>query len=94
MFEDSQTAVLIQSGNEILRVPMQDGEALDKIITAFINYVRPEVKDFRTAIGAFKQDLPKILDALRDTIERQNESNATFRECRNNFGRFAKINQS
>ncbi|OWY64453.1 DNA methyltransferase [cyanobacterium TDX16] len=90
LFEDSQTAVLIQSGNEILRVPMQDGEALDKIITAFINYVRPEVKDFRTAIGAFKQDLPKILDALRDTIERQNESNAAFRECRNNFWEICK----
>ncbi|PSM45860.1 DNA methyltransferase [Chroococcidiopsis sp. CCALA 051] len=90
LFEDSQTALLIQSSNEILRVPMRDGDALDKVISTFINYVRPEVKDFRTAIGAFKQDLPKILDALRDTIERQNESNAAFRECRNNFWEICK----
>lgn len=69
---------------------MRDGDALDKVISTFINYVRPEVKDFRTAIGAFKQDLPKILDALRDTIERQNESNAAFRECRNNFWEICK----
>ncbi|HZG72972.1 MAG TPA: type ISP restriction/modification enzyme, partial [Chondromyces sp.] len=85
LFEDSQTAVLIQSGNEILRVPMKDGEALDGLLNHFINYIRPEVKDFRTAIEAFKQDLPKILDALRHTIDNQHETNAEFGKCINSF---------
>ena len=85
LFEDSQTSVLIQSGNEILRVPMKDGEALDGLLNYFINYIRPEVKDFRTAIEAFKQDLPKILDALRDTIDSQHETNAEFGKCINSF---------
>ncbi len=44
LFEDSQTAVLIQGGEERLRVSMRDDEALDGIINAFINYVRPEVR--------------------------------------------------
>ena len=33
---------------------MKDGEALDGLLNHFINYIRPEVKDFRTAIEAFK----------------------------------------
>ena len=38
LFEDSQTAILIQGGNESMRVPIKDAEALDKIITNFINF--------------------------------------------------------
>ena len=50
LFEDSQTAVLIQSGTEVIRISMQDGEALERLLNCFINYVRPEVRDFRAAI--------------------------------------------
>lgn len=46
IFEDSQTAILIQRGEEKLRVSMQDAEKLDSLLNAFINYIRPEVKDF------------------------------------------------
>jgi predicted helicase len=90
LFEDSQTAILIQSGTETMRVPLKDGEALDRIITAFINYVRPEVKDFREAIEHFKEDLPTILNALRDMIDGQQEMNAEFTICRNNFWEICK----
>lgn len=38
LFEDSQTAILIQGGNESMRVPIKDAEALDEIITNFINF--------------------------------------------------------
>ncbi len=90
LFEDSQTAVLIQSGSEIMRVPMKDGEALDGLLSHFINYIRPEVKDFRAAIEIFKQDLPTILNSLRDMIDRQQETNVQFRECRNKFWEICK----
>jgi predicted helicase len=53
LFEDSQTAVLIQSGQENQRVSMRDADAVDRIINNFINYVRPEVRDFREAIDRF-----------------------------------------
>ena len=85
LFEDSQTAVLIQGGNESMRVPIKDAEALDEIITTFINYVRPEVKDFREAIKTFKEDLPTILNALRDLIDSQAKTNSNFQESVNNF---------
>jgi predicted helicase len=85
LFEDSQTAVLIQGGEERLRVSMRDDEALDGIINAFINYVRPEVNDFREAIDSFKEDLPTILEALRDLIALQSETNRNFVTARDKF---------
>ncbi|MDB9303533.1 N-6 DNA methylase [Nodularia spumigena CS-591/12] len=85
LFEDSQTAVLIQAGTENQRVSMRDAEALDGIITNFINYVRPEVKDFRSAIETFKQDLPTVLDSLRDLIDSQGKNNISFEAARNKF---------
>ena len=51
IFEDSQSAVLYQNGEEVLRVSMQDDAALDRLLIQFINYDRPEVRDFRAAIA-------------------------------------------
>ncbi|MEH2318013.1 MAG: type ISP restriction/modification enzyme [Nostoc sp.] len=85
LFEDSKTAVLIQGGHETRRVLMKDADALDGIITSFINYVRPEVKDFREAIETFKEDLPSVLNALRDLIDSQIETNAAFQTARAKF---------
>jgi predicted helicase len=90
LFEDSQTAVLIQSGQETMRVPMKDVAALDGIITYFINYVRPEVKDFREAIEIFKEDLPAVLNALRNLIDSQIETNAAFKIARAKFWSICK----
>ncbi len=61
LFEDSVTAILIQGGREVMRVAMNDPDRLDEIINAFINYERPEVKDFRAGVEAFKDDIPKVL---------------------------------
>ncbi|OBQ23089.1 type ISP restriction/modification enzyme [Anabaena sp. AL93] len=85
LFEDSQTAVLIQSSTETMRVSMRDADAVDGIITNFINYVRPEVKDFREAIEIFKQDLPTVLNSLRDLIDCQGENNTSFQTARDKF---------
>ena len=85
LFEDSQTAVLIQNATETQRVSMKDAEGLDALITNFINYVRPEVRDFRSAIDSFRQDLPTILDYLRDLIDSQGQTNSKFETARNKF---------
>ncbi|OBQ33545.1 MAG: DNA methyltransferase, partial [Anabaena sp. CRKS33] len=85
LFEDSQTAVLIQSGQETQRVTMGDADAVDGIINNFINYVRPEVRDFREAIDTFRQDLPIILDSLRKLIKCQEGNNILFENARNKF---------
>jgi len=71
LFEDSQTAVLIQNGNESLRINMEDDDALDALLNQFLDYERAEVKDFRGAIASFSQDLPTIIDTLRKLIDSQ-----------------------
>lgn len=76
LFEDSQTAVLIQQGDEVLRVPMGDEEALDKLLNRFIHYERSEVKEFRDAIEHFKEDIPKVTEAIKHIIDKQKNNEA------------------
>jgi predicted helicase len=85
LFEDSLTAVLIQHGNETGRIDMQDTSGLDGLISQFINYVPPEVTNFRQAIKSFREDIPKILVQLRDLIDIQTETNKQFSDARDKF---------
>jgi len=79
LFEDSQTAILIQAGQEVQRVSMANAEKLDALLTNFINYERPEVQDFRQAIECFKTDLPTVLNTLRKTLDSQDKTNKKFK---------------
>jgi predicted helicase len=90
LFEDSQTAVLIQKGEEVMRVPLRDEQKLDAILNTFLNYTRPEVKDFREAIEAFQADLPTILDTLRKMIDTQSINNRKFQQARDDFWQVCK----
>jgi hypothetical protein len=85
LFEDSQTAVLIQHREEVARVLMKDADGLDHLLNTFIDYERPEVRDFRAAITRFREDIPYILEALRDIISQQEDSNTDFRNRRDKF---------
>jgi predicted helicase len=71
LFEDSQTAVLYQNGNEALRIDMKDSDTLDKIIRLFINFERIEIVNFHKAIELFKSDIPNVVSALRNLINEQ-----------------------
>jgi predicted helicase len=85
LFEDSQTAILIQSASEIGRIDMRDASGLDGLIAQFINYVPPEITDFRKAINSFKEDLPTLLETLRDLIAKESEINTNFLATRDKF---------
>ncbi len=78
LFEDSQTAVLIQEGREVQRVSFKDSDKLDSILNAFVNHKHPEARRFEEALEQFKTDLPTILDTLRDKIETARKDNPTF----------------
>ena len=79
LFEDSQTAVLIQEGREVMRVPFKDADRLDGILNAFVNHKHPEARKFEEALDQFKTDLPTILETLRDKIETARKENAFFK---------------
>jgi predicted helicase len=85
LFEDSQTAILLRKGDICWRASMRDEQALDHLLTEFINYERPEVKDFRSAIAVFNEDLPTILIRLREMINEQSSNNTNFVTARDKF---------
>ena len=85
LFEDSQTAILLRQGEVCWRISMRDDQALDQLLTEFINYERPEVKDFRQAIAVFNEDLPTILIRLREMINEQSANNTDFITARDKF---------
>ena len=81
IFEDSQTAVLVQNGSEAMRVDMsRDGE-LNRLIRVFLEYELPEIQEFRQAQSQFKTDLPMVLENLRATVAEAEAENERYQEA-------------
>ena len=85
LFEDSQTAILYQDGQRRLIAPFAKDEALDELLTAFVSFEHPEVREFKEAVERFKQDIPNIVTTLRGMIVQQGKANAPFRVRRDTF---------
>ena len=85
IFEDSQTAVLVQNGSEAIRVDMsRDGE-LHRLIRVFLDYELPEIQEFRQAQNQFKTDLPTVLENLRATVAVAEADNPGYKEAAASF---------
>ena len=81
LFEDSRTAVLFQDQQEAMRADMTDPAALDALIRRFLDYELPEIQEFREARQQFKDDLPAVLENLRETIVAAEASNQRYQEA-------------
>ncbi len=71
IYSDDHTAVLLQDGREVSRVSMEDTEALYGLMDRFFSHERQEIADFNKAVRQFAQDLPAVLEALRDLIAKK-----------------------
>ena len=78
LFENSRTAVLVQGDQEVMRTDMANAAALDQLIRRFLNYELPQIQEFRDARQQFKDDLPAVLESLRETIVDAEASNAEY----------------
>ena len=85
IFEDSREAVLIQNRREVIRCAVDDVSKLQRLLTLFFGFERPEVAEFRKGVEQFKTDLPAVLDALRDMITASHKSNPRFRKSATRF---------
>ncbi|MBN2269816.1 MAG: N-6 DNA methylase, partial [Sedimentisphaerales bacterium] len=85
LFEDSQRAILYQKGDIVGRCDVRNPKELGLLLTRFVSYTRSEVRDFRDAIEKFKEDLPQVLDTLRQMIEQQVKENKNFVAVRESF---------
>ncbi len=90
IFEDTNTAVLIQENVEVMRVNMREWNLLDDLLDKFINYEPSEVKEFNKALEHFKEDVPSIVEGLRHLMEDEAEKNTFFREKRDGFLEIAR----
>ena len=81
LFEDSRTAVLFQDRQEAMRVDMTDSTALHELVRQFLDYELPEIQEFREARQQFRDDLPAVLENLRDTIVAAEASNSSYQEA-------------
>ena len=81
IFEDSQTAVLMRHGGVSMRVDMRQPADLHHLVLAFLNYVLPEVEEFRKAWRQFKTDLPAILATLREAVDEAAAGNPRYQDA-------------
>jgi predicted helicase len=85
LFEDTHTAVLYQSGNDIVRADFKNASALDTLLTRFVSYVPIEVREFHKAIQLFSEEVGGLAAVLREIIENEVERNPRFQSALNEF---------
>ena len=85
IFEDSQTAVLIQNREEAMRVDMSRPGELHRLIRRFLDYELPEIEEFRQAQEQFKSDLPSVIGSLREAVEQAEGENAEYQSAAADF---------
>ena len=85
LFENTDTIVLIQKNEEVMRGEMKDEDFLHRILNTFVEYERPEINEFNKAVEKFKEDIPDIVEVLRKMIAEQAEINLNFRIQREKF---------
>jgi predicted helicase len=85
IFSDDKTVVLIQNKEEVIRVQVEDTAKLAQLLKLFFSYERAEIAGFRNAVEQFKTDLPAVLAALREMIEREHNANKKFRAAEQKF---------
>ena len=78
VFEDSQTAVLIQNRQEAMRADMTRPGELHRLIRRFLDYELPQIEEFRQAQQQFKTDLPAVLENLREAIDAAQTGSADY----------------
>ena len=85
IFEDSREAILIQDKQQVMRCEVENAKDLHRLLDLYFGYEREEIAEFRKAIEKFKGDLPAVLAALRDMIDKAERDNPTFRRAADKF---------
>jgi predicted helicase len=91
LFEDGQTAVLIQHGAQVMRIDMQDADKLHQLLTAFMDFRPAEILEFEKALEAFKQDIPEIARTFRHLFDKESKTNHKYIAARNRFLEICKL---
>ncbi len=90
IYSDDHTAVLIQDGNEVARVAMDDTDHLYDLMVRYFAHERQEIADFNKAVKQFAHDLPAVLEALRTLIADKRKGSKDFAKAEAAFLKHAQ----
>ncbi len=78
IFEDTETAVLYQNGQEEKRSPISVKNEFARLLTLFLNYDLPVFSNFEQAIESYKEEIPQIAERLKTRIADARDRNPNF----------------
>jgi hypothetical protein len=85
IFEDTQWAVLYQSGKQALKVNLHQPRDVADLLTQFFTYTEPQIATFEAAVQEFKERIPDLAQGLLELIRTQYEDNLAFRSAITGF---------
>ena len=91
IFEDTQTAILYQNGQEAKRAATSDRNEIANLLTLYLNYDQSVFNRFEEAIDSYRDGIPDIAQRLKARIADASDSNAQFKV---QFARFMALCQS
>ncbi|BCL82183.1 TIR domain-containing protein [Ktedonobacteria bacterium brp13] len=79
LFENTRVAVLYQSKKRLpYEYDLTKPNDVSDLIKQFVTYTEPDIANFETAVGEFKQRIPELAKALLDSIEKEQKQNKKF----------------
>jgi len=90
IFEDTQTGVLYQSGQEYNRYDLSKPPELCALLNEFFSYEEPRIENFEKAVDGFKERVPELARALNEKIKDAHRDNERFKEA---YAKFFEICQ-
>ena len=91
IFEDTQTAILYQNGQEARRAAISDRNEFANLLTLYLNYDQSVFNRFEEAIASYREGIPDIAQRLKARIADARENNSYFQA---QFDQFMALCQS
>ncbi|MBP7963979.1 MAG: N-6 DNA methylase [Caldilineaceae bacterium] len=90
IFQAPERAVVVQDGNRVFDGPITEPDDLVEALRVFFTYQPPAFERWQEAVGEFKNEVPKLAQALIDLIERERRANKKFIIAFDNFANLCR----
>ena len=91
LFQTPERAILFQDEQEVLNTDITDPKNLVEALQRLFSYSDTTFNDWYDAVDKFSDRIPALADKLKELIEEQHKTNATYKEA---FAKFYQTCQS
>ena len=85
IFEDSRRAVLFQENTLVFDASLDNDEELERLLISFFEFEPLQIKEFNKALEKFKENVPDIVESLRNLMSEKARTNNEYRKKRDEF---------